>query len=508
MAEPYAGTPGATMVPMPPARRLAASVVAWAVVAAALAGCARDSDDALRREAGAPTTVTSAVEATTTTSELPPTTTTTEDGLTLAEAQPATEACPAVPAHAQPDADRPVYRLSLDIDLEANAVEGRLVALFVPDLDTDRLVFRLWPNGPRPSSAGTHLETGPVQVDGDDRPSELTDPTTLVVPLPGGLRAGTRVEVAMPWRLTLPGPANDRISRDGDAVRLGSFYPILPWEPGVGWALDPPTTAFAEAGTSPTADYTMTITAPDGLDVMASGTEVDDVWTATAVRDVAVSVGRFRTVRAVAHAPNPVEVTVGVHEGTGEDPQPYLDRTVAALEDFATRFGPYPWPTHALAITPGLRGGIEYPGLVLQGPGTLARTTSHEVGHLWFYGIVGNNQGRDPWLDEGLASWAEARFEGTLGQFVARDIPSGARGRAGEPMTFWEGRQADYYRGVYVQGAQALAALGDPDRVDCALRHYVAANAFGIARPADVATALGQVFDRPERTLAVYGLFP
>jgi hypothetical protein len=508
MAEPYAGATDATMVPMPPARRLAASVAVWAVMVAALAGCARDPETTLQRERGAATTTSTTVAEPATTTTEAPVTTTTPDGLTVAGAQPAGAGCPAVPAQSEPDSDRPVYRLSLDVDLEAGAVEGRLIVLFVPDLDTDRLVFRLWPNGPRPSAAGAHLATGQVTVDGAERPSELTDPTTLVVPLPGGLSAGSRVEVAMPWRLTLPGPANDRIAREGDAVRLGSFYPILPWEPGAGWALDPPTTAFAEAGTSPTADYTMVVTAPEGLDVMASGTEVDGVWTATAVRDVAVSVGRFHLLEGVALAPNPVQVTVGVHEGTGEDPRPYLDRTIAALEDFAARFGPYPWATHALAITPGLRGGIEYPGLVLQGPGTLARTTSHEVGHLWFYGLVGNNQGRDPWLDEGLASWAEARFENTLGQFVARDIPGAAQGRAGEPMTFWEGRQADYYRGVYVQGAQALAALGEPDLVDCALRHYVAANAFGIARPADVATALGQVFDRPERTLAVYGLFP
>ena len=35
--------------------------------------------------------------------------------------------------------------------------------------------------------------------------------------------------------------------------------------------------------------------------------------------------------------------------------------------------------------------------------------------------------------------------------------------------TYWEGRSS-YYRGVYIQGAQALAALGDPTLVDCALR--------------------------------------
>ena len=62
--------------------------------------------------------------------------------------------------------------------------------------------------------------------------------------------------------------------------------------------------------------------------------------------------------------------------------------------------------TFTLAITPQLGGGIEYPGHVMQGQNTLG-VTSHEVGHQWFYGLVGNDQGRDPWLDEGLATWAE-----------------------------------------------------------------------------------------------------
>jgi aminopeptidase N len=178
------------------------------------------------------------------------------------------------------------------------------------------------------------------------------------------------------------------------------------------------------------------------------------------------------------------------------------------MEDFSRRFGAYPYPSHTLALTPGLSGGIEYPGHVMQGPGTLGRTTSHEVGHLWFYSLVGNNQGRDPWIDEGLASWAEARFENSLRELSARDMPGPARGRAGEPMTYWETHRDSYYRGTYVQPVQALAALGDPERVDCALRLFVAANAFGVARPGDVLAALTQVFPDAEATLAGAGIVP
>ncbi|HEX6597096.1 MAG TPA: M1 family aminopeptidase, partial [Acidimicrobiales bacterium] len=319
--------------------------------------------------------------------------------------------------------------------------------------------------------------------------------------------AGRVVEARVPWTLTLPGPSSDRISRDGDAVRLGSFFPILGWEPGVGWRTEPPTGAFAEASTAPVADFDLTVTVPDGLSALASGTnDRPGHWTAPAMRDVALSVGRFATASATAHAPQPVEVTVGVHQGIAESPQPYVDRVVDILADFAERYGPYPWPAYTLAITPGLGGGIEYPGHVMQGPGTIARTTSHEVGHMWFYGLVGNNQGRDPWLDEGLASWAEARYEGTLAEFRAARQPAAARARMGEPMTYWATAPLAYYAGVYVQGVQALADLGPPDLVDCALRTYAAVFAHRIARPADLVAALRASFPDAADVLSRYGV--
>ena len=73
-------------------------------------------------------------------------------------------------------------------------------------------------------------------------------------------------------------------------------------------------------------------------------------------------------------------------------------------------------------------------------------------------------------------------------------------------MTYWEPRQSSYYAGVYVQGAQALAALGPPDLVDCALRVYAAVDAYRIARPADLVRALRTVFPDPASLLAPFGV--
>lgn len=405
-----------------------------------------------------------------------------------------------------PREDRSRYTLRIEVKPAENVVDGDTAIRFTPDLNTDKLVIRLWANSPRTAAGGAHLDIGGVFLAGRQIPAESVAPT-MVVAHPGNLAPGQTVEVSVPWRLTLPGTVSDRISRTGDAIRLGSFFPVLAWEPGIGWAEQPASSGFAEATTTPNADFTATISVPAGFDVLATGvSDGKGRWTADNVEDFAMSVGHFTLASGTANAPQPVPVTVGVSAGIGESANGYLAKVIRALEDYGRRFGPYPWPAFTMAVTPGLSGGIEYPMHVLQGPGTIGRTTTHEVAHMWFYGLVENNQGRDPWMDEGLATYAEARVEGTLASMKATAVPAGGKGRVGEPMTYWEGRSSMYYRSVYVQGAQALAALGDPDLVDCALRVYVAQNAYRIARQPDLVKAAGTVFPDAAATLTAYGV--
>jgi hypothetical protein len=408
-----------------PVRRLAAAVAAMALAGAS---CSGKGDG----EGAAPATATTTT--TTTTGPAPSSTATTTT--TAAAPQAGDPACPPVPARAPLPPGRPRYSMRVDVRPADGAAGGDLTVRFTPDVATDRLVFRLWPNGPRPARAGARLDAGPVVVDGVQRAQEQPDVTTLVVPLGRTLAAGEAVTAELPWRLRLPGPIDDRVAAGPDWARLGSFFPILAWEPGVGWATDPPTSAFAEASMAPTADFDVVVAVPAGLDVLTSG-QPDPAqpgrFRAEGVRDFALSIGRFRFARMTAAAPHPVEVVVGVEASlpASERAEAYASKVRRVLEDYANQFGPYPWPAYTLAITPDLGGGIEYPAHVMQGPRTGSRTTTHEVAHMWFYGLVGNNQGRDPWLDEGLASYAEARWEGTTGEFASRRMPAGAAGRAG-----------------------------------------------------------------------------
>jgi hypothetical protein len=385
-------------------------------------------------------------------------------------------------------------------------VTGDLTVEFTADVPTDRLVFRLWPNGPRQLGEGARLTAGPVTSGGRRLKSETPDPTTLIVHPDVPLAWGDSMTVSMPWRLHMPGPILDRLGNDGHTIRLGSFFPILAWVPGVGWATDPPTAMVAEASTSTTADFDVTVNSPNGSTVFASGVQRGDRWIATAVRDFALAAGPFDVATGMVNAPDPVKVTMGVQAGVRIPARDALGRVERDLRDLAARYGPYPWPELHVVITDVGRAAIEYPTMIFEGAAKFALTASHEVSHQWFYSLVGNDQARDPWVDEALATWGGANEDGYLGYALSQVANGVARNHVASPMTFWDRHQDDYAVGVYWRGVQALAELGPPARVDCALRGYVATNAYGIATTQDLVDALTKVFPNALKVLRPFGI--
>ena len=474
----------------------------WLVVLCLVAAACRDGEPAER--AGDAST-TSAPPSSTTTERVTTSTSVATTTTSTTAAPSGTDACPPPADRRPPPRNRPAHVAEIEADPGSGVVTGTQEVTFTPDLPIDTVVFRLWANGPRPGSVGTRITVTEATEGGRARTVDLPDPTTAMVRLGRTVPAGETVRTSLRWEAIVGGPVNDRIARHAGSLRLGSFLPLLAWQPGVGWALEPPTSGFAESTTSTTADWTYRVRVPEGFGVVATGVRAaDGRYEAEAVRDIAIAVGRFTTVEATAMAPGPVAVTVSVHDGI-DDPARYLGQVVGHLEAISRLYGPYPWPTYALSLTPELSGGIEFPMHVMQGPATEGRTTPHEVAHMWFYGLVGNNQAVDPWLDEGLATYVEGRLLGTLGSMTGRAIPLAGAGRAGEPMTYWERHPSDYYRSVYVQPAAALARL-DAGLVDCALARYVAENAHTIAGPDDLARAFDAVFRDWRSALAPAGL--
>lgn len=400
-------------------------------------------------------------------------------------------ACPS--SYAAPDPHRP--RLTASVTVRGGTVTGSERIVFTPDLPITEVVLRLWIASPRPARAGGGITVGRVTVDGRAVSPRRTSATVLR--LPARVGAGRPVTVDLAFSLRLPTGINDRFGQRGSTAWFGSALPLLAWERGRGWALEPPTSAFAEASTSEAmALEALAVTRDAGLSVVGPGRLVRDdgrtaVFTARSVRDVAVAVGRFRGAAATAAGKS---VQVGVAPGLSDQAAGTARELARALGRHAVRFGPFPYERLAVAVLPDLHGGIEYPGVVLLGTGQTADSTaSHEVAHEWFYGLVGNDQARDPWLDEAFATYAEALDRGTGPSYEAKTIPAAGRGHAGEPMTFWESRQAIYFRSVYLQGGVALLKArraAGAAAFDGAVRCYVRRSAHRIARPGDLREAL------------------
>lgn len=77
--------------------------------------------------------------------------------------------------------------------------------------------------------------------------------------------------------------------------------------------------------------------------------------------------------------------------------------------------GDYPY-SHASAVDGALSagGGMEYPNVTVIGAmgdtASLETVIAHEVGHNWFYGILGSNERDNGWMDEGINSANEMRY--------------------------------------------------------------------------------------------------
>jgi aminopeptidase N len=238
----------------------------------------------------------------------------------------------------------------------------------------------------------------------------------------------------------------------------------VPWHP-VG---DP----FA----SESADYTATITATPGVQIVAGGemTRQDNVWH--------FDLPRGRTFAFIA-SPRYWETRVNVggvtyslytFEEHARLAPVTLQTAIRSVWLYNSLYGPYPYTTLRVAEVNG-PWSMEFSGLVALGEEDLAdyngtnrnrlvRIAAHEVSHQWWYGVVGDDQAREPWLDEGMARFNELRYYEFYsprdvwwwrGQ-VIHDAPPG--GAVDSPVYHFHYHQ-NYISAVYDRGALFLDAL-------------------------------------------------
>ncbi|MBI3137842.1 MAG: M1 family metallopeptidase [Sphingobacteriales bacterium] len=87
-----------------------------------------------------------------------------------------------------------------------------------------------------------------------------------------------------------------------------------------------------------------------------------------------------------------------------------------AIRHYSSEIGEYPYSAVSVVQGPeSFGGGMEYPTITVISPSLNQReldyTIAHEVGHNWFYGILGTNERSYPWMDEGINSFYEYKYQ-------------------------------------------------------------------------------------------------
>lgn len=348
-----------------------------------------------------------------------------------------------------------VYHLEFHIAEDLYHISGTEEVYYTnsEDVELSEIHLRLFPNILGGEMAVTNLTVDEETV----RPRLALGDSLMIVPLASPLEPGHSVVLQMGFTVTVPQEVELNfgvLSYYENVLTLAHAYPMIAVYDDEGWNAEiPPQSGdvtYADA-----AFYLAKITAPSHVVLVTSGRVIDQIE-AGETQTISVASGPARDFYLAA-SPEYQEIsqTVGevtirsyAPEGAEQGAQMAAKVAARAIEIFSQRYAPYPYTEIDIVSTPTLALGIEYPGIVAitsriydvdgmyrGAPAStyMESTVAHEVGHQWFYNLVGDDQLDDPWLDESLTQFI------TLQYYTDEYGPGGEQGFRNSLEARWDG---------------------------------------------------------------------
>ncbi|SFX66947.1 Peptidase family M1 [Thermoactinomyces sp. DSM 45891] len=324
--------------------------------------------------------------------------------------------------------DRPHYQIDATYDDQNQVVKGKM-RVDLPESRTDpqkEVYFHLYPNvfqnwkynkESKPQKPG-FIKIQNVKVDGSAVKQEIQN-EIMKVALPQELGNGKSARIEMDYTLQLP-KGGTRLNTFKHTAFLAQWYPMLSVKDKEGWHNEP-YTSIGDPFYTNMSDFDVTFHVPEGYQVISTakdpittkGGEIK--LTQHQVRDFAAVI--TKDYQVVQGKSGNIQVNLWYLAGMDDVKEELHKAAVDGMKFFGERFGSYPY--EEIDVVLGETGygiaGMEYPGLVtsvpkapsLKGEVPAVNVVAHELAHQWWYGVVGSNQAKEPWLDEGLTSFSE-----------------------------------------------------------------------------------------------------
>jgi hypothetical protein len=412
----------------------------------------------------------------------------------------------------------PRYLIAVSLDADALTLTGRQQVFYTNNEGSKlgEIYFRLYPNLPQ---FGGQMQVQRATVGNQDAPFTYeAGNTALKLPLTPSLlpREGVRIELDFTVQVPRADDEKPRLFGLSQGIlSLPNFYPLLAVHEAAGWHLDM-APEFSDAVFSEVALYEVNVTAPLDVVVVTSGSALEtqphpDDGTQTLyctggpMRDFSLMMSReFQVASTTAYSTTVNSYYLPTDTSSG---QAILRHAAAALRVYSDAFGPYPFAEFDVVEAPLGNRGMEYPGLILIGTDLYRKRADarefmvvHEVGHQWWYGLVGNDAVNHPWLDEGLTEYSVYIYHQMIHSQDAADelvesrwlipyqvaVGKGLDAAADQSSLAFSEENYEYI--LYAKGALFFHALHQAvgSQVYLAImREYLQQYKYGIATPTD-----------------------